>query len=730
MKIYRSLSLFIALSLGIFLSQAVFAAPWTGHLVNKDANVWPEGRSGNYGTVKYFIDEDKNETIPLQVYVQVYGDGHPQTGLEVQVFTNLNRRDHAKVWEDASRAGSPNSYYKAYPMNYIGQSGNNYVYKADLTVAKTGVYRLTTRFRIDNGPWLWHNGFQYDGIYQRDCAIVVSPRKVLGLSMYEVNPLVVEASPGNSSNARSTFEDFTDHDTDGFDPFSVQYVRDTLGFNTMWLMPVFPVTKERWDTNQKLWAPNFSPGSPYATSNYWAVNEALSADNNESFALSEFKYMVDKAEALGLNLFIDAAFNHAGRDVIYGKGAIDLGLAASGEINNFIRNSRHAWCTNTGDYRRHAGSPAEIALYAPADRLGEHSWYDAGTDWYFGDYSSLGPKPGYGNTWQGGALDERDIIYTDLNPDGGHDYEVENLWNYFAYILPYWLAQTNNKLDGIRADFAQGLPPQAWEYIINKTRQKKWDFIFLGEALDPDQVRYRVNRHFDLITTVDHWLYRRNDVTMSQLVNSFEAEARLYGYNATIMHNGTSHDEEGNGNCWLMAARYAIASAMYGVPMVYMGQPLCVPQKIDFQISWQNLKQYWDSAISNVYSMYRRINKARDENAALHSTNRYFLQRQSGAGFNENIFSVARWDKDNIVFVFVNLRDQVVGPEIYAIPRAVPLDSNTGVKYQAFNLVADNPNLPLWPQPRTAADIYQNGVYIKFNFPNETQYIKLKPIFL
>ena len=39
-----------------------------------------------------------------------------------------------------------------------------------------------------------------------------------------------------------------------------------------------------------------------------------------------------------------------------------------------------------------------------------------------------------------------------------------------------------------------------------------------------------------------------------------------------------------------MTARYAVASAVYGVPMVYMSQPLGVPYKVDFQNSWQNIK--------------------------------------------------------------------------------------------------------------------------------------------
>jgi glycosidase len=710
------------------LAASAVAEPWMGHLLIQDNQVWQGGRPGNYGTVHYFLDEEKGDTIPVEVFVEVYADGKPADALQVELFTNLNRRDHAKVWESPGDAGRPNSYYMTYRMNHVGRSENNERYKASLSINRAGVYRLTARFKVGEGPWRWHNDFAYDGTPQRDCAVVVSPKKVLDLTIYEVNPLVVEASTGNSSNQRSTLEDFTDHDRDGFDPFNLGTVRQAMGFNTLWLMPIFPKTQERWDPKKKSWVPNHSPGSPYAARDYWSVSEQLSEAKSQSASMTEFQYLVSKAEDLNLNVFLDMALNHAGADAIYGQGAVDLGLAKPPEKQKRIRQARAAWGTSRSDYRRHAGSGADIAVVAPADRLGEHQWYDAGLDWFFGDYSSLGPKPDWGDTSRGGALDERDLFYTDLDPASGHDFEVENVWNYFAHLLPYWLSKTNNRLDGIRADFAQGVPPHAWEYIINKTRQKKWDFIFLAEALDPDQVRYRVNRSFDLLTTVDHWLYRNSTVSMSQLAGSLEREAELYGYNAAILHNGTSHDEEGNGNVWLMVARYAVAAAIHGVPMAYMGQPLGVAQKIDFEKSWQHLAPYWKKADGQVFTMYKRINSARAENPALRLTNRYFLNRRDDGGFNEDVFSVARWAADNIVLAFVNLRDYLVAPDVFAVPATVPLDRSAGVRYQAYNVLADDPGAALWSEPRTAEEIYAGGVYVKFNFPNEAQYLRLQRV--
>ena len=173
-----------------------------------------------------------------------------------------------------------------------------------------------------------------------------------------------------------------------------------------------------------------------------------------------------------------------------------------------------------------------------------------------------------------------------------------------------------------------------------------------------------------------------------------------------------------------MMARYAVAAASRGVPMVYMGQPLGVPQKVDFQNSWQDIKWFWDHANPEVYAMYGRINEARRTHPALRSTHRYFLTRQYGGGYNENIFSVARWEGDDAVLAFINLREGVAAPETYAVPAAIPLQA--GANYQAVNLVADDPNKALWPSARSGADIHRDGIYVEFKFPNEVQYVLLK----
>ena len=85
--------------------------------------------------------------------------------------------------------------------------------------------------------------------------------------------------------------------------------------------------------------------------------------------------------------------------------------------------------------------------------------------------------------------------------------------------------------------------------------------------------------------------------------------------------------------------------------------------------------------------MYRRINTARSQNPALRSTKRFFLNKQEGRRLNDEIFSAAKWAEDNVVLVFINLRDKRVGPETFAVPRNLPLRSDSGVRYQVRNLI-------------------------------------------
>jgi hypothetical protein len=196
------------------------------------------------------------------------------------------------------------------------------------------------------------------------------------------------------------------------------------------------------------------------------------------------------------------------------------------------------------------------------------------------------------------------------------------------------------------------------------------------------------------------------------------------------MHNGTSHDEDGNPDRWVMTARYAVAAAMYGAPMVFMGQPLGQGAKMAFRDRWENMYQRWsepDPERDRVAAMYKRINLARRASPELSAPSRYFLNTEGG-GLRDRIFAVARWvdagASDSVVLVFVNLSSSSGDAATFVVPTQLRLSGD----YQAINLVADDPNATVWPTPRTADEIHAFGVYVRFSLPNEVQYLRLIPV--
>jgi len=158
-----------------------------------------------------------------------------------------------------------------------------------------------------------------------------------------------------------------------------------------------------------------------------------------------------------------------------------------------------------------------------------------------------------------------------------------------------------------------------------------------------------------------------------------------------------------------------------------MGQPLGQDKKMPFREQWSNMYEYWirpDSERTPVMQMYQRINNARNNSPELTGHERYFLNQTCGC-FYEEIFSVARWinkgDYDSVILVFVNLDTTRTHEACFEIPRYIRLSGD----YQICNLVADDPAAKLWSDYRSAEDIYTNGIYVRFWYPNETQYLKL-----
>ena len=658
---------------------------------------------GNYGLRRFYLDELANDTATLTVKFKP--NAAPGTSVSaVEAYTNLNRRDKATLDESPSSVtASSDTYYRAYPMSGPDSSG---YYSVDLPVNLCGAYRLQVRYKIagvNSGNYIYYT----DNGLRRDCAIVVSPKKALQLNMYEVNPLVVEAKNATFAG-RSTFQDMIE--AGGYDgrPDALnQSHYSAMGINMLWLQPIHPIGIEGRDTDPSTGQP-FDPGSPYAVRDYWSVNPILGrgAGTSATTAMTEFQTFVTQLDQWGVGVMMDGTFNHSAPDAIMGQGAADLTISSN--TSQRIRDFSPAWFAKEGFPAQQATNTNNIAI-AP-DRNDFGNWTDV-REFYFGDYDALVKEKGTqnadksypDNAYKLAFLLERDKF------EGFTNNAIRQVWDYFAYYPIYWLEKTGNTsstpksqsykgIDGLRCDFAQGLPSQFWEYTINKTRARKWDFIFMAESLDGFRevggskrhgVGYRSARHFDILNEniVFYWRdtffgYPANGgagtVKTPDTYLTFKAydDRRVAFDNVTLLNNLVGHDEVfPHNDPYRMAYAYTQIAAIDGAPMLFYGQEAGAQNskagygaseanfgsisanrnfakyETNFGKVIPNFKTYnhmtniWNGVARDwtLQAFYGRVNTARLNSPALQSQNVYFLSRKgTNSGYDSKMFAVGK----------------------------------------------------------------------------------------
>ncbi len=789
---------------------------------------------GNYTTSKVFVDEIAGDSVPITI------DFAPNEAnlTAVEVLTNLNRRDRAN--QDANGdgiedgivppnttnlvAGDDTQYYKAYTMT--DQGGGNF--RLVLNATKTGAYRLTARWKVAGDPnWRWYSNLQAN---RRDHAIVVSPKSARDISMYEVNVLNMEAE-GTQFAQRSTFQDLTDRPGRlRTDRWNLDFVKN-LGINWLWFQPYHPYGWEgrhlsaaninarapgsgadtlRWINNTWVSDVNYpyQLGSPYAVKNFFEIEPRMTADflgnpgsyddvrhpDNRARAMTAFLNFVADADAQGVNLMPDAAFNHTAWDVEVGPvGLATLMPAAGGSgwsASDLIHDRELRFFSRAADYAQRASFYVDFFNnnIAPAPDRGDFGkWLDA-TDVFFGRYAALVNQNPQDN---GNFNSEADWFNYDPIT-GNFDAVTRSVWKYFGEYARYWLEKSrapgtnrnsesepglttaqryawdNRGIDGLRCDFGQGLPPQAWEYIINVARSYKWNFVMMAESLDGGAVTYRSNRHFDILNE-NIVFAAKNTTTTTGFRGMFEDRRAAYGQ-GLILLNTVSHDEDNYVDPWRALINYAVFSTIDGAPMLFPGQELGISQYYGYDLiemnfgkpvphfkTYNSLMPLWsdtDFGNDQLYPVYAGIGAARRFSPALRSSNRWFLNRKADGQPNQNIWAVAKYETPNgspgssdVVFAFVNLgrsfdvadtfdvNHNANGSNIYGIKA----DRRYNVKNIAAYTAQDSGRRSYWlwgASGRTGTDVLNNGIFVSLpqvpgsaqfwaSHPFEAQYLKL-----
>ena len=302
-------------------------------------------------------------------------------------------------------------------------------------------------------------------------------------------------SQGTLEYQRSTFTDlYNGPGSRPYDPvtnrFNLTYAQN-LGVNWLWFQPIHPIGVDGRQTDPDTGQP-YVVGSPYSVKNFFQVNPLLSKANTRDAALMEFTNFVAAADGAGINVMLDAPFNHT---------AWDCELDASGV---------YYFATNAAPDRPDP-QPRSPLLF-PHRRLLTCAPPSAGSVAVAPDRYDFGKWPdvrrrllrplrraGCQNPLDNGQL-RRTKATGSTTPSARRRSAPATAISTASratsgaisadYML-YWLDktgcpagtppnQTCKGIDGLRADFGQGLPPQCWEYIINKVRSRKWDFVFMS----------------------------------------------------------------------------------------------------------------------------------------------------------------------------------------------------------------------------------------------------------
>ncbi|MEI6085560.1 MAG: alpha-amylase family glycosyl hydrolase, partial [Verrucomicrobiota bacterium] len=727
----------------------------------------------NYNLRRFFIDESMGESNTITVILQPNIAGVSN----VELFSNLNRRDFAVLPGDEDPATvtttSPSTYYRAYPMTNIGGGQ----YSVTVPVNRCGVYRLNARYTVAGKTY-----YYTDNGLRRDCSVVVSPTKALNLRMYELNPMIAEAT-NDTFYGRSTLSDMYSINTDRPDTINTNYFKN-LGVNMIWLQPIHPIGSDNRQTDPATGGP-FDPGSPYAVKNYWQVNNVLGNPATTSQAMTEFQNFVAAMQKVGVGTMLDGTFNHSAWDCEVGDVAQQMFPSWATSPTGYIRDLRPQWYSKSGDYSQHASfylnsSTTDIAV-AP-DRNDFGKWSDV-ADFNFGKYDTLVTTQS--DDQKDNFLSERDV----LQPLDAYHRE---LWQYFANYTLYWLGKTGCPagtpksvqptvgIAGLRCDFAQGLPSQFWEYTINKTRATKWDFVFMAESLDGYRTVNGSNRHglsfrsarqFDVLNEnmIFYWRdqffsyfnYPAANSTTAPTFTAFESRRNAYDL-CPILLNLTGHDELlPHDQQWRILYGYAILGAMDGVPLLFNGQEAGLQNdaatysnrsisaannfaryESNFGKSIPNFKRYnqaagvWNGLFSSwktpLVNAYQRINTARANSIALRGQQNYFLNKQVGGGYDADIFAVAKLilpgipvASQDVVFAFVNNNYAASSNRLqtYSLNVTAPNGQNyfgitASHNYNIVDLMSTNPTTQIWSPDKTGTELINNGIFVGLNGNN------------
>jgi glycosidase len=270
------------------------------------------------------------------------------------------------------------------------------------------------------------------------------------------------------------------------DSTALTAIRD-MGFNHVWLTGVIEQASGTAYPDRPADPPDIlkgRAGSPYAIRDYFDVCPDYAVEPKRR--LEEFKELVDRCHATGLQVIIDFIPNHVARS--FGSDVRpELSFGANDKRDVFFDRDNHFFYLD----ETHAGGGAPLKLptvgmegctgrFEPEQEFGRVTgnnavtWAPSVHDWY------ETVKLNYGHDFTQG----RDTSH--LPKADAPTKDVPRTWRTMDEIIAYWQGMG---VDGFRADMAHMIPMEFWAWVVRRARQRNPQVYFGAEAYDSDPAK-------------------------------------------------------------------------------------------------------------------------------------------------------------------------------------------------------------------------------------------------
>lgn len=439
-------------------------------------------------------------------------------------------------------------------------------------------------------------------------------------------------------------------------------------------------------------------GSPYAVKDYYNVNPDLADD--PARRLEEFRSLVNRSHRSGLKVIIDIVPNHVARryeshsppDDVVDFGADDDTTVVYDVNNNFYYSPGQAFQVPQWEngYQPLGGEKHPLA---------DGKFHEFPAKWTGNGSRSVRPHQ---NDWY-----ETVKINYGVDPNGRKDFDllpdeyrnknheehlafwkdkvVPDSWIKFKAIALFWLS---HGVDGFRYDMAEMVPVEFWSFMNSAIKSHKPDAFLLAEVYNPQLYRDYIHLGkmdflYDKVQLYDTLkVIMQGQSSTDRIVEIIED---LSDIEAHMLHFLENHDEQRiaspdfAGDPFKAKPAMVVSALSTSSPtMIYFGQEVGEPGAESAGFGWPSrtsifdyvgvpLHQRWmnngkfdggllSESEKNLRNFYQTLLNLSLYNKAftgsfldLHRHNRY-----NTPGYDERLYSFARWYNDDRVLVISN----------------------------------------------------------------------------